>query len=247
MIRAMALMALLMRQDAAAPVTVSAAVSLTECLDAIGRAYQDSGGGAVRFNYAGSHVLARQIASGAPVDVFISADERQMDVAARAGAIDATTRVDLLGNHLAVVTRADRSGLGDARGLLHASIRRIAIGDPEAVPAGVYARQYLQAAGLWTAIAGKLVPVASVRAALAAVENGSADAAITYETDAVAAKGRAPAVVITGAAAPRIVYPAAIVSSSRHRAAAARFVSFLRGPEATAIFRKYKFVPLAAR
>ena len=244
---AMALMALLMGQDAGGPITVSAAVSLTECLDVVGRAYQNSGGGAVRFNYAGSHVLARQIASGAPVDVFISADDRQMDVAARAGAIDASTRVDLLGNHLALVTRADRPPLGDARGLLHASIRRIAIGDPDAVPAGVYARQYLQAAGLWTAVTGKLVPVASVRAALAAVENGSADAAITYETDAVAARGRAPAVVIAGADAPRIVYPAAIVSSSRHRAAAARFMAFLRGPEATAIFQKYKFVPLAAR
>ena len=247
MIWATALMVLLMRQDAAASITVSAAVSLTECLDAIGRAYQESGGGAVRFNYAGSHVLARQIASGAPVDVFISADDRQMDIAARAGAIDATTRVDLLGNHLAVVTRRDRPGLRDAQGLLHPSIRRIAIGDPAAVPAGVYARQYLQAAGLWRALEGKLVPVAGVRAALAAVENGSADAAITYETDAVAAKGAALAVVITGAGAPRIVYPAAIVSSSRHRAAAARFVSFLRGPEATAIFRRYKFVPLAAR
>ena len=117
------------------------------------------------------------------------------------------------------------------------------------MPAGAYARRYLEAAGLWDALQPKLVPVANVRAAVAAVENGSADAAIAYETDAatmIEVSTRARAVlVISGAAAPRIVYPAAIVSATRNRAAAERFLAFLRGPAATAIFSRHKFSPLA--
>jgi molybdate transport system substrate-binding protein len=130
--------------------------------------------------------------------------------------------------------------------LLQPAVRRIAIGDPAAVPAGVYARQYLQAAGVWDSLQSKLVPVSNVRAALAAVENGSADAGIVYETDAMLARTARTALLVSGQSAPRIVYPAAIVASSRNRAAAARFIAFLRGREATAIFRKYGFVPLAA-
>ena len=232
-----------------AGLTVSAAISLTESLQAIARAYQAAGHGPVRFNFGGSNMLARQIVNGAPVDLFISADESQMDVAAPA--IDARTRIDLLGNRLAVLMRPDGTPVpvNDARELLQPAIRRIAVGDPAAVPAGVYARQYLQAIGIWAALQPKLVPVANVRAAVAAVENGSADAAIAYETDAaimIEVSTRARAVlVIAGAAAPRIVYPAAIVSATRNRAAAERFLAFLRGPDATAIFSRHKFSPLA--
>jgi molybdate transport system substrate-binding protein len=225
--------------------TVSAAISLTESLEAVARAYQAAGHGTVRFNFGGSNQLARQIVNGAPVDLFISADESQMDVAARAGAIDARTRIDLLGNRLEVLMPPGGPPLEDVRALLRPAIRRIAVGDPAAVPAGVYARQYLQAAGLWDALQPKLVPVANVRAAVAAVENGSVDAAIAYETDAGALKRAASVLVISGAGAPRIVYPAAIVSATRNRAAAERFLSFLSGPDATAIFSRHKFSPLA--
>src|SRR3954465_10601580 len=85
------------------PVTVSAAISLTNALEAVAKAYADAGGGPIRFNFAGSNVLARQLVNGAPADVFISADEAQMDTAARAGAIENTPRVDLLGNRLAII------------------------------------------------------------------------------------------------------------------------------------------------
>ena len=225
--------------------TVSAAVSLTDSLEAVAKAYSAAGGGPVRFNFAGSNVLARQLVNGAPVDVFISADEAQMDLAVGAGVIDAGTRVDLLGNRLAVITRPDYRPIGDIRGLLRPDIRRVALGDPSAVPAGVYARQYLQALDVWNAIERKVVPVANVRAALTAVENGSADAAIVYETDAALSRTATTALVVSGPGAPRIVYPAAIVAGSRHREASRRFLSFLRGPEAGAIFRRYKFIPLA--
>src|SRR6476469_5019025 len=117
-----------MSAQAAPPLTVSAAASLTEVMEAVGRAYQESGGGPVRFNFGGSNVLARQIASGAPVDLFISADESQMDFAAAAHAIDAASRIDLLGNRLAILALPQRGVFADARALLDPGIRRIAIG-----------------------------------------------------------------------------------------------------------------------
>src|SRR5262245_43479847 len=232
---------------AADPLTVSAAISLTDALQAVARAYTTSGGGPVRFNFAGSNVLARQLVNGAPADIFISADEAQMDVAERAGAIDRVTRVALLGNRLAVITRKDTatgSAIRNVRDLAREDVRRIALGDPSAVPAGVYARSYLQTAGVWPQVESKIVPVANVRAAVTVVENGSADAAIVYETDAALAANAATAFIVTGPVAPRIVYPAAVVAHCRHREAAARFLSFLTGPQAAPIFRKFGFIPL---
>lgn len=230
------------------PITVSAAVSLTDALEAIETAYTAAGGGRVRFNFGGSNTLARQIAAGAPVDLFISADQAQMDMAERAGAIDRTTRIDLLGNRLAVVTpRGQAKAVPDARALLQPTIRRIAIGDPAAVPAGVYARQYLERARLWDALQPRTVPVGNVRAALAAAANGSVDAAIVYESDAASSKDIDVAFVVSGADAPRIVYPAALVAASQNRQSAERFLTFLVGPEATVIFTRFKFAPLAAR
>lgn len=240
-------MAMLLAVDGAradAPVTVSAAISLTEALESIAPEYQKDGGGPVRFNFAASNVLSRQIVSGAPVDLFISADEAQMDVAARAGAIDVKTRISLLGNRLAIVTLPGSPPVNDSRALLQPMFRRIAIGDPTAVPAGAYAREYLQRVGLWDALEPKLVPVSNVRAALGAVENGSADAAITYETDAAGARKARAALIISGDAAPRIVYPAAIVSAAPNRTAAERLLAYLRSPAASVIFTRYKFVPL---
>jgi molybdate transport system substrate-binding protein len=233
------------RLDAQAPpLTVSAAVSLTNVLEEAARAYQEAGGGIVRFNFGSSNSLARQIAAGAPVDLFISADDAQMDVAANAGVLAPGTRVNLVGNRLAFLTR---SGLERpvtvAEDLRGAGVARIALGDPEAVPAGVYAKRYLETLGLWTGLRAKVVPVASVRAAVAAVENGSADAAIVYESDTVVAT-RATVTVITDPRQPRIVYPAAIVAAAKARREAERFLDFLRGVEAAALFTRYRFVPL---
>jgi len=224
--------------------TVSAAISLTDALEEAGRAYRASGGGEVRFNFAGSNVLARQIVNGAPVDLFISADEAQMQVAADAGSIAAATRVDLLRNRLAVVVSSTAPSIQTIQDLIQPAFRRIALGDPEAVPAGVYAKTYLQAVKLWSPLASRIVPVANVRAALTAVETGSADAAILYRSDLNAASGARLAFVVSGAGAPRIVYPAAVVQGSKRRGEAERFLAFLRGTQAAAIFTQYGFEPL---
>jgi molybdate transport system substrate-binding protein len=221
---------------------VSAAISLSPALRDIQKLYTGETGGKLEFNFAASNVLARQIVEGAPVDVFISADEAQMDYAQQRGGIDASTRIALLSNRLAVVTPAGRHHqLRDVQGLTDPAIRRIAIGDATAVPAGVYARQYLERVGLWQKLQPKLLPLANVRAALAAVESSGADAAFVYESDSVGASRSATAFVIDDANAPRIVYPAAVTAASTQADAARQFLAFLQGAASKRIFERYKF------
>jgi molybdate transport system substrate-binding protein len=246
-IRFLGLVAAVLGQAPTAPgvLTVSAAISLTDALEEAGRAYRAAGGGDVRFNFAGSNVLARQILSGAPVDLFVSADEAQMNLIEAAGAIAPGTRLDLLGNRLAVVLSSSAPPIKDAEGLSHPAIRRLALGDPDAVPAGVYAKQYLRAAGVWDRLAAKIVPVSNVRAALTAVETGNVDAAIVYDSDLTAGGRARLAFVVSGPGAPRIVYPVAILKRSRSRPEAERFLTFLREKEGAAIFRRFRFDPIA--
>jgi molybdate transport system substrate-binding protein len=226
-----------------APLTVCAAVSLTEALQDVAAAYGAKGGGQIRFNFAASNTLARQLIHGAPADLFISADEEQMDVASAAGAIDRRTRVDVVGNQLAVIVGPGRAPISGIRALLRPDVRRVGIGDPVAVPAGVYARRYLEATGLWRAVQPRLVPVGNVRAVVTAVENGSVDAGIVYKTDVSVATAAISTFVIEEDSAPRIVYPAALVHASRNREAAERFLLFLRSRTAGDIFRRHGFLP----
>ena len=241
------MIAAIVAQTTGAPVTVSAAVSMTEALEEISTAYRSAGGGPVRLNFGGSNVLARQIVNGAPVDVFISADDQQMDLVDKAGLVAAGSRVPIAGNQLVVVVSERSQAVASVQDLLDVKIRRVAIGDPAAVPAGVYARSYLEKGGLWPRLESKVVPSANVRAALAAVQNGSADAAIVYATDARIASGLKVAVTIAGHDAPAIAYPACVIRSARQAAAASRFVQFLRGPEAGRILERHGFLPPPVR
>jgi molybdate transport system substrate-binding protein len=155
--------------------------------------------------------------------------------------------MDFLGNRLAVVLSSSAPPVTDVAGLVQPGIRRIALGDPAAVPAGVYAKQYLQASGVWDRISAKVVPVANARAALTAATSGHVEAAVVYRSDLSSPGGARLAFVVSGPAAPTIVYPAAIVARSRNAAAAARFLTFLRGAEARAIFSRFGFEPLPKR
>jgi molybdate transport system substrate-binding protein len=227
------------------PITVSAAVSLTDALSAIAADYGKAGRGAIRFNFGASNVLARQIVQGAPVDLFISADEAQMEVVARAGLVKEGSRIDLLGNQLAVVVPSDRPRtFSSIAQIVDPAFRRIALGDPAAVPAGVYAKQYLEKEGLWKSIEARVVPSGSVRAALAAVESGGADAAIVYRTDARVALRATVAWVVPLDRGPRIVYPAALVRESKNAADAARFLDYLRSADAGRVFGRFGFAVL---
>jgi molybdate transport system substrate-binding protein len=228
-----------------AAIVVSAAISLTDALEEIESLYGAAGGGQVTFNFGASNALARQIVNGAPVDVFISADEAQMQVVERAGLLPEGGRVALLSNRLAIVVPVGhREPLTSAAALARRDIRHVAIGDPDGVPVGVYARQYLQRVGLWDALQPKLVPLRNARAVLAAAETGAADAAIVYVTDARSARSVRVAAVIDGGDAPSIVYPAAVISSTRRPDAAHHFLRFLGTAPAAAAFSRHGFTPV---
>jgi molybdate transport system substrate-binding protein len=225
---------------------VSVAASLAEVMAQTARAYEMRTGVRVTVNTGASNTLARQIAAGATVDLFISADEAQMDSVR--SEIVTGTRVDLLSNQLAIAVAADRPRtMRSAHELTDPAIRRIALGDPAAVPAGVYARRYLEMLGIWNQVSARIVPSASVRLALAAVENGAADAAIVYRTDLASARRATLALAIPASEGPRIVYPAAVLRTGRQRDAAVRFLSWLRDADASGIFRTAGFVPLGRK
>ena len=224
---------------------VSAAASLSEALEEVAERYGHEQDVRIRLNVAGSQMLAAQIIEGAPVDVFISADVLQMDRAAAAGRVDPARRVDLLSNQLVVVVPSDRAGtVAGPRDLAKASIARIALGDPEAVPAGVYARRYLESTGLWESLASRVVPAGSVRAALRAVEAGTVDAGIVYRTDAASSGGADVAYAIPPEASPAIVYPAAVVRGAPNPAGAVRFLEHLQSDVARRRFEAAGFIAL---
>jgi molybdate transport system substrate-binding protein len=166
-----------------------------------------------------------------------------MDEVERAGLVQAGERVDLLSNRLVVVVPVPvATVLATADDLL--GVRRLALGDPEAVPAGIYARLWLEKRGLWERLGGRVVPTLDVRAALAAVESGNADAGIVYRTDAAISKRVRVALEVPAEEAPRIVYPVALLTTSRGPAARA-FFEHLRSPEARAVFDRlgFEFLP----
>ncbi|MYD72048.1 MAG: molybdate ABC transporter substrate-binding protein [Acidobacteria bacterium] len=229
----------------AAPVLVSAAASLSEVMAVIADRFEGATGSAIRLNVAGSQMLASQIIEGAPVDLFVSADELQMERVAEAGRIDAGSRIDLLANQLVVVVPSDRPGTVAApRDLARASIERLALGDPAAVPAGVYARDWLRATGLWGAVATKVVPASNVRAALRAVESGAADAGIVYRTDVRTATGAIVAFEVPIGDGPAIVYPAAVATGAPNRSGAVRFLDYLQTSAVRPLFEAAGFVTL---
>jgi molybdate transport system substrate-binding protein len=229
----------------AVPVDVAAAISLSEVLNELGAAHRKAGGGAIRLNLAGSNTLARQIVNGAPADVFVSADNAQMDIVERAGVVVPGSRFNVAGNRLAVLAAPGLAALARERfASAPPEIRRLAIGDPAAVPAGAYARQYLEARGLWRSYEPRVVPTTSVRAALAAVDSGGVDAAIVYSTDVAISRHAAVAFVVPFEHGPPVVYPAALLKRARAADAADRFLRFLRSPEAIAILERHGFVRL---
>ncbi len=240
-IATVALSLLAAEQLLAAEITVFAAASLTDSLKEIAADYEKATGDKVRFNFAASNVLAQQIQAGAPADIFFSADEAKMDALDAAGLIARETRKDLLGNSLVIITALDGPTITKPEDLTKSSIRYISLGDPKAVPAGIYAKAYLEKAGLWAALQPKIVPAENVRAAMAVVESGNAEAGIVYKTDASISQKVTVAFEIPAAAAPKITYPAAVVKDSRHAQTARNFLIFLSAKSADETFLKFGF------
>ena len=228
----------------AADVAVYAAVSLTDALKAIAPKFEAATGDKLVFNLDGSNVLTLQITKGAPADVFFSADEAQMDKLQKAGLVDAATRKDIVFNRLVAVIGANSMlQLTSLADLAKPEVKHLALADPRSVPAGVYAKQYLQDANEWDQVEARVVPTQNVRAALAGVESGNADAGIVYQTDALISKKVKIAFVLPESAKIRIAYPAAALAHAANPDGAKKLVQFLQNdPDARAIFAKYGFI-----
>lgn len=229
-------------------ITVSAAISLKDALDELGPIFQaqqhrknGGSGTAVTYNYSGSGTLARQIEQGAPVDVFFSAAEKQLDELAAQGLIAADTRRDLVGNALVLIAPAQPPALHSFQDLTGSAVKTIALGETSTVPAGMYARQTLEHLGLFAALEKKIVYAKDVRAVLTYVETGNADAGMVYQTDANTSKKVRVVAVAPADSHDPIRYPAAVLRDSKDKAAARAFLEFLRGPDARAVFQKYGF------
>jgi molybdate transport system substrate-binding protein len=222
--------------------TVFAAASLSDALKEIAATYEATSGDKVHFNLAASSLLARQIKEGAPADVFFSADEAKMDDLAKAGLLAAGTRHSLLSNTLVIVVPAGTTTAADGPAyLITAAVRHLALGETRSVPAGIYARQWLEKTGLWPQVEAKVVAVENVRACLAAVESGNADAGIVYRTDALLSKKVRIIHEVADTDGPKISYPVAVLKDSKQVEAAGKFATYLASPAALAVFARYGF------
>ncbi|MCX8957250.1 molybdate ABC transporter substrate-binding protein [Erwinia psidii] len=232
---------------AADNITVFAAASLTNAMEDIAVQYQKGKAVKVVTSFASSSTLARQIEQGAPADLFISADQQWMDYAAQKKSIDTSSRVTLLGNDLVLVAPAisqpqkvTLSASTDWKSLLKG--QRLSVGDPDHVPAGIYAKEALQQLGAWSELEPELARGNSVRAALALVERNETPYGIVYGSDAVASEKVTVVGVFPENSHKPVEYPMAM-TGEHHSAAVSDFYQYLKGPQAAAVFKRYGFTP----
>jgi molybdate transport system substrate-binding protein len=229
----------------AAELRVDAAISLSDALREIAPAYEARTGDHVVFNFASSSLLALQIQEGARVDVFFSADEPKMDALEKQGLLEPGTRESLLSNRLALIVSADsRLAVASPPDLTKPQVVHLALADPQTVPAGLYAKEYLKKIGLWKRVIDKIVPTENVRSALAAVESGNVEAAIVYRTDAGISKKVRVAYEVPAAEGPKISYPVAVIRGAPHLVSAGNFVHDLESDTALGVWRKFGFIVL---
>jgi molybdate transport system substrate-binding protein len=220
---------------------VSVAASINDALAEIAGLYRAATGVTVALNTGSSNTLARQIVEGARAGLFLSADEIQMNVVEKAGRLVPGTRTRLLTNELAVIVPRDAPADLTVERVLEGRVSRLAMGEPSAVPAGVYGRRWLEHQGAWARVLPKVVPFPTVRGVQAAVEAGRVDAGIVYRTDAMTSSVRVIARVSTkDHPYLDIVQPAAVIKGP-NEAEARRFLEFLKSAPARAVFSKHGF------
>ena len=226
--------------------TASVAISLKEVVGELGRTFAARHPGLVFHpNFGGSGELRQQIETGAPVDVFLSAAEDQMDALEKRRLILSNTRHTFARNRVTVaVPRASQARLSGASDLLR--VERIAIGNPQTVPAGMYAVESLKRLGLWDALRPKLVFAENVRQALEYVSRGEVDAGFVYTTDlAVRPENVREAFPLPADSYPPVRYPAAVIAASRQVALGEAFIALLLVPEGQAVLARQGFLPRA--
>ena len=224
-------------------IVVAAAVSLTDAFGEIAHHYTALTGTTVDFTFGGSGELEKQIEAGAPVDIFASAGEEEMNDLAAKGLIDQGSRVDFAANTLVLVVPADsKLGLTSFSDLGEPKVRRITIGNPKTVPAGHYAQQLLGTIHLWQKLEPRLIFAEDVRQALDYVMRDEVDAGIVYSTDVAIANGK----VRLAAQAPEgtygpVLYPMAVIKNCSHTEAAWQFVKWVMSPEGQRILKEHGF------
>jgi molybdate transport system substrate-binding protein len=227
-------------------ITVFAAASLTNVLQELGDDFTRDTSIPIRFAFAASSTLARQIENGAPADVFFSADLQWMDYLQTRNLTKPDSRHDVLSNQLVLIAPADSKiqlKIAPHFALMAALGKgRLATGDPESVPAGRYAQEALTNLGIWRGAAKRLIRADSVRSALAYVDRGEAPLGIVYATDALIDKNVRVVDVFPADSHLPIVYPVALTAAAH--ADAAKFIDYIRGPACDVVFKKYGFVPL---
>jgi molybdate transport system substrate-binding protein len=227
-------------------ITVFAAASLTDVLQELGDGFTKDSSIPIRFSFAASSTLARQIENGAPAHVFFSADQEWMDYLQTRKLIQPATRHDVLGNKLVLIAPTDSQVMLKVHPhfALAATLGtgRLATGDPDSVPVGRYAREALTNLGVWDDVSARLVRADSVRSALAFVDRGEAALGIVYLTDALIDKKVRVIDEFPASSHKAIIYPVAMTTSAKEDAA--KFVSFIRGPAGIAAFQRYGFTPL---
>jgi molybdate transport system substrate-binding protein len=227
----------------AAEITVFAAASLTDSLKEIASNYEKKHGDKIVFNFGASSFLARQIKEGAPADIFFSADQAKMDDLERDGLVLKDTRKSLLSNSLVIVVATENgAAISGPKDLATDKVKQLVLAEPKTVPAGIYAKEYLEGQQLWSAVEPKIIPTENVRAALAAVEAGNVEAGIVYKTDAAISKKVKVAYEVPAQDAPKISYPASVLRDSKQFQPSKRFLDYLGSPEAKKVFRKYGFI-----
>jgi molybdate transport system substrate-binding protein len=233
--------ALVMQSAFGADLVVSAAASLSNAFGDIGKAYEvKHPGNKIVLNFAASDVLLKQIEQGAPADVFASADEVTMDKASASKMTDASTRKDFAANTLVLIVGANAKTPHTLQELTAADYQHIAIGNPDSVPAGRYAKEALDSAQLWDKLRPQIVPAQNVRQALDYVARGEAQAGFVYATDAQTQRDKVQVAMTVPTATP-VRYPIAVTNKSQHADLARDFVAFIVSPDGEAVLKKYGF------
>ncbi|HET7460986.1 MAG TPA: molybdate ABC transporter substrate-binding protein [Longimicrobium sp.] len=238
-------------KDARAPgeVMVFAAASLRESLEELGAAFQRQTGTRVAFNFAGSNDLAHQIDAARGMDLFLSASPAWMDTVQHAGRVAPGTRRDLLSNTLVIVANTRQTwSMAEPCALAGLPFKNLAMGDPQAVPAGIYARKWMagmQCGGrpLWDAVRARVAPTPDVRAAIGLVASDPGVAGMVYRTDQLAFAGRTR-VLYEVTDGPPIRYTLARLAEGRNAGGAKAFADYLAGPDAARVFARHGFIPL---
>jgi molybdate transport system substrate-binding protein len=223
--------------------TIAAASSLTNVTADITKDYKTvTPNVTLTFTYGSSGSLETQIEQGAPVDIFISAAQKQMDALEKKDLLESGTRTDLLENKVVLITPKDKTlGIKSFDDLGTDKVKRIALGDPASVPAGSYAQQVFTTLGIWDAVKAKSNLGTDVRQVLTWVESGNVDCGVVYATDAASSDKVTVICEAPAGSVEKILYPVAALKSSKNAEAAQSFITYLKSSSAAALFQKYGF------